>query len=272
MVGSIIDKQLAFFRRNWLVDSSYKVAFALEVTSAVVPVISFYFISRLVTSGSEHVLGRYGVDYFEFVLVGVGLTEYFKKALATFSENIQRAQTTGVMEAVLSTQTTPTALLLYDATYSFVMASLHVGVIFAVGAGALGADFSRANLLSVILVGGLSIAAFAGFGILSAALLVVLKKGDPIAYALNIGASVLAGSLFPITLLPGWLQTLSYLLPMTHGLEALRLALFRGYGVGQLWASILPLAAMALVLLPFSLWLFTKLVELARRDGTLLQY
>jgi ABC-2 type transport system permease protein len=140
---------------------------------------------------------------------------------------------------------------------------------FGVGIYALEVDVVHANWVSVVVAFGLSLGTFFGLGILSAAMLVAFKKGDPISYVFGLGSSIVSGALFPTELLPEWLRWLSYGLPMTHALEALRLALLRGYELGQLALPLASLGAMALLLLPMSLWLFTRMVERGHSDGSL---
>ncbi len=71
--------------------------------------------------------------------------------------------------------------------------------------------------------------------------------------------------------MPEWLQMLAQALPITHALEAMRLALFAGRSVGELWLPLTVLAVMAMVLLPGSIWAFNLAVEKGRREGSLIQ-
>jgi ABC-type multidrug transport system permease subunit len=72
-------------------------------------------------------------------------------------------------------------------------------------------------------------------------------------------------------LLPAWVQALSQLLPLTHALTGLRLAL-AGRGFGDVGQSIGVLVVMALVFLPLGLIAATKATQRARREGSLVVY
>lgn len=265
-------KTIAFLKRDYRIESSYKLAFLLQIATSVLPVFTFYFIGKLVQGdGSQH-LELYGGDYFAFALVGIALTQYFMSALGIFATSVRRAQTTGVLEAILSTQTKPQEVILYSSTYSFVASTLHVAIVFAVGGLFLGADYSKADLLSVAVTLLLTIAAFSGLGLLSATAIVILKKGDPIELLLGSTSSLLGGAFFPVALMPEWLQLVAKALPITYALDAMRSAIFAGHTVVELWMPLTVLAAMALVLLPGSLWAFSWAVEKGRRDGSLIQY
>jgi ABC-2 type transport system permease protein len=265
-------KQGAFIRRGYLVESSYKAAFLMELMSSLFPLLSFFFIGKLIDGHSRPELESYGGEYFPFALVGVGLSQFFGKALSIFSDGIRRAQMSGVLEATLCSQTSPVTLVLYDSTFSFLMASAHLFFVFLVGGTILGADYSSANVVALVLSGVLAVWSFVGLGVMGAAAIISFKKGDPIQFIFGSGASVLSGAYFPLSVLPEPLRGIAEFLPMTHALECIRLALFEGATVARLASPLATLATMAIVLLPASLWLFHWSVENGRRDGTLLHY
>jgi len=118
----------------------------------------------------------------------------------------------------------------------------------------------------------LGLVALVSLGILSAALTIVLKKGEPIQLLFGGAAAIVSGAYFPVSLFPKPVRLLANALPTTHALEAARLAFFSGAGVGSLAAPLGILLLMCVTLLPTSLWCFELAVATARRDGTLLQY
>jgi ABC-2 type transport system permease protein len=110
------------------------------------------------------------------------------------------------------------------------------------------------------------------FGVLSAATILWLKKGDPLAWILGGIGTMLGGAYFPIEVLPLWLQKVSFLIPITYSLDALRLTMLKGYSLGMIVRPLLVLALMAAILLPASLAIFTAMVRKGRIEGTLMQY
>jgi ABC-2 type transport system permease protein len=264
-------KLLAFIRRGYLIESSYPLAFIAGLARPMVPVFLFYFVSRMVDTRSLE-LGPHSGRYFPYVLIGIALTEFFACALSVFSSSIRRAQMSGVLEATLSTQTGPRAVVLCDSAFSFLYAFLHLVVVLAAGHFLLGVDYQRTNVGAAALTFVLALAGFCGLGVFAATAIVVLKKGDPVELVFGPVNSLLSGAFYPISILPQWLQALAWLLPTTHALDALRLAIFEGASIHDLQSQLTALAVMAVLLLPTSLWTFAKAVEQARRDGTLLHY
>ncbi len=268
----LVSKAIAFVRRDFIIHASYKFAFVFELLTTVFPVLSFYFVAKLVKGANVESLHQYGGEYFPFVLVGIAFTQYFMLALSSFATTIRRSQMAGCLEAMLSTRTHSATIIVLSSLYAFGVKLGHMLVAFTLAGVVLGVDYSRANFVSAGVVLLLTVLAFSGFGILSAAIIVVLKKGDPIEWIFGSLCSLLGGALFPVAVMPGWLQKIAALLPMTHSLEAARLAILRGESLVRLWPQLVILGGMAALLLPTSIVLFSKAVEKGRRDGGLMHY
>lgn len=265
-------KPWAFLYKDLVSAASYKLAFASQILGIFFSVITFFFMSRLFGSAVSPYLEPYGGNYFSFVLVGIALASYLQASLNSFSASIRDAQIFGTLEAVLVTQTEIPTIVVCSSLYSFFMTSLRVLVFLLFGVFMCGMDIGAANLASVLAILLLTIIAFSSLGILSASFVMVLKMGNPLNWIFSNLSWVLGGVLYPVTVLPWWLQKVAYLLPITYALDGMRLALFKGYPLSRLLPSVLPLLAFAVVMLPASVWAFQYAVKRAKRDGSLTHY
>jgi len=268
----LINKTLAFIKRDFAIESGYKFAFVFELFTSVFPVLSFYFIGKLVNSTNNVSLSKYGGQYFPFAIVGVAFTQYFMLALQTFASTIRRSQWEGCLEAMLSTHTQAEIIIILSSLYSFLIKTIHVAIVFAFGGLILDVDYGDVNILSVIATLVLTILTFSALGIFSAAIITILKKGDPIEWIFGSLCSLLGGALFPITIMPNWMQKIAAFLPITYSLDAMRLAVIKGYSIPMLWKQLLILGIMAITLLPLSVYSFSRAVDKGRHDGTLMHY
>lgn len=78
--------------------------------------------------------------------------------------------------------------------------------------------------------------------------------------------------MFPVTILPAWLQPVANIFPTTVALDAIRLALLQGTAFDALLPNIAGLILFALILVPLSLFAFRVALDIARRDGSLTQF
>lgn len=271
MMSVMMRKAWAFIRRDFQSESSYKINYLLTVASSLLWIVLFYFLSKIVDSSQES-LAKYGGNYFSFVLIGLAFSRYFQLALGTFSSSIHRAQSTGCLEAMLGTQTSPQSCVLYSSLYALLESLVQLGIVLVAGVLFFGVDFSEANIAATLAVFLLALLTFVSLGIISAAGIVVLKKGDPVGWVLTSASMILGGAYFPIEVMPAWLRAVSRLIPATYALDALRLTMLRGYGVRDVAVQVVVLGGMVLVLLPVSLKLFDAAVNKAKKDGTLAQY
>jgi ABC-2 type transport system permease protein len=263
---------LAFLRRDFSIQLSYRIAFLLQILGIFFGVASFYFLSRLFGSALVPQLEQYGGDYFSFVLIGLAFNGYMGLSLSSFASSIREGQMTGTLEIMLLSPTRLSAILFSSSIWDYLLTTLNVVAYLLFGVLIFGFDISQANFLTAIVVLILSVASFSGIGILSAAIVLVVKKGDPIAWIFSGVSTLLAGVYYPITVLPGWLEPLSHVLPMTYSLDAMRLAMLKGYSIYEVRYDILILLGFALVLTPLAFLTFRKALKRAKRDGSLIQY
>jgi ABC-2 type transport system permease protein len=115
----------------------------------------------------------------------------------------------------------------------------------------------------------LSLLAFSGLGILSASYLLLFKRGNPAKWFFLGISSVAGGMLFPVSILPDWLQFVARLNPVTHALEAMRASLLGGATIAALWRPLGVLLPFAAVLLPLSMSIFAWSLRRTKITGTL---
>lgn len=267
-MSSVADVGLAFLRREIQVATSYRVQFLMEFAQGLFLVFGFYFISKLVDTGSDS-LERYGGDYFSFVLIGVSATAFLVVGVSGFALRLRASMAEGSLEMMFASPVLPIWIIVMPCMWSFLFAGIRAVMMVAVGALFLGADFSQANLPVGLVVLLLSISAYSAIGILSTAIILVIKRGDPINWAFGQASALLAGAVFPIELLPSWLKFVSYCLPMSYSYDGLRLSLLQGAGFAEVWPNIGMLAVFSLVGIPIAVVLCNRAIAHVKLVGSL---
>lgn len=268
----IMTKPLAFIRRDFFNEASYKFSFLTHFIGIVFSASSLYFLSRLVGEAALPHLSQYGGDYLSFVMIGVALAGYMQVSLGVFAGSMREAQTTGTLEAMLTTRTSVSVIILSSSLYSFLATSVRIIVYLLFGMIAFGIRMNQSNYLGAGLILCLTILCFSGVGILSASFIMVLKKGDPFNWLFTGLSWLLGGIYYPVSVFPEWLQQVAFFFPITHSLEGMRLALLQGYSVAALMPNIIALAVFGLVVTPVSVLGFQYAVRAAKINGSLTQY
>lgn len=244
----------------------------MRVFNTMGVLILFFFLSKLMAPDSATGLTKYGGDYFAFAVIGLALAGFFQLTLKLFSESIRTAQMNGCLEAMVSSQTDPMAIVLMSSLYGLLLGAFELGLVLVLASLAFGFDLSQANVPASALVFVLSTFSFVSFGVLSAATIVWMKKGDPISWLFTRFGAMLGGAYFPTDVMPEWLQKIAEFLPIFYSLDALRLTLLQGYSISMVARPTIILALMTLVLFPLSLWVFAISIRTGKREGTLIQY
>jgi ABC-2 type transport system permease protein len=262
----------AFFKRDLSMALSYRLSFLMQIASIFFSVALFYFLSLLFGNALVPQLEQYGGDYFSFVLIGLAFSGYMGLSLSSFAQSIREGQMMGTLEIMLLSPTRLSAILLSSSLWPYILTTIRVVVYLFLGALVFGFNLSQANYLTALVVLILSITSFSGIGILSAAVVLVVKKGDPVAWAFGGVSSLLAGVYYPITVLPDWLEPVSQFLPLTHALEAMRMAMLKGSSLYDVRLDLLVLLGFTIVLTPIAFLVFRVALKRAKREGSLIQY
>jgi len=262
----------AFLRRDFMQEASYRLAFLLQFFNIFFSVLIFYFISEMLGEAAAPYLTEYGGDYFSFVLIGIAFLGYFSTGLSSFASSLRHSQTTGTLEAMLTTPTSLSAIILASSLWDYLVTTLRVLVYLAVGVLLLRADIQNGNYLAALLIIVLTVVTASSLGIIAASFIMVTKRGDPIQWGVSALNGLLGGVYYPVAILPAGLAWLARLLPITYSLHAMRLALLTGASWSQLAPDILALVVFSIILLPLSLAVFRFAVHRAKVEGSLTHY
>jgi ABC-2 type transport system permease protein len=265
-------KLSAFIKRDFTILLSYKMALITTTVGTIFPLLSYFFISKMVPGNAQESLVQYGGDYFSFTLIGIAFTTYFTMAVQEFSATTRRDQMAGCLEALLSSQTDTKSIIFMSAIFKFIHNGLILVFMFVVAGLFLGFDFSNINIPSFAVTLVLSLIVFISLGVFSAAGTIIFKQGEPFGIIFGSLSSLLGGAVFPVAILPFGLKIFSYVIPITYSLEALRLSILQGYSIAMLSKQLIILFCIALLVFPLSLKFFEWAVEKGKREGTLMQY
>ncbi|PYX06141.1 MAG: hypothetical protein DMG88_19400 [Acidobacteria bacterium] len=264
----LFDKTAVILKRDLLTALRYRNGFLLTGFGTAAELAAFYFLARAIGPGFR----PEGVDYFPFLLIGTGFYTFLVMGIHSFLQVVQEAQQTGTLEVLMTTSTPAPVLLFLSAMSAF--AGHLIQLVIYIGGGLLlyRVPLENPNLLGGAVVMLLSLAIAAALGIFAAALQLAIQKGSALLWLFGSGTWFLTGTLFPVETLPKPLYFLAEMVPVTHSLNGMRLALLQGAKFGALRGEILSLAVFAAVMLPLSLMVFSHTLRHARLNGTLSFY
>lgn len=262
----------AFLKRDILIAASYKTAFIGEGLGVLLKVITFYYISAVFGGVLTPSLAKYNNDYFAYIMIGVALMDFMYTSLETFDNNIRESQLMGTLEIVLLTPIKLTHMLLFSSLWPYIFTTLSFLTYLFFGVVLFDLAIGNRNPVSAAVILLLAILNFAPLGIVSATVVLVLKRGAGLRKVFSATSALLGGAFYPTNVLPDWIEGVCYFIPMTHAVNGLRSALISNASLSELSSEILFLSISAALTLPLSLLLFKAGVVHTKRAGTLTQY
>jgi ABC-2 type transport system permease protein len=261
----------ATFLRDMWTAASYRVGFVLSFGGSLIGVLGVFFLGEAFRGETVGALHQYGGSYFGFAVVGVALSNLMTLGLTGMSSRIREGQMMGTLELMLLSPNRLAVLFLSSSLWAHTQAILSLTLYVIVGF-ALGMNVRDADVGMTLLSLALAVLSFNALGLLSAAVVIVIKQGNPVALLISVGSILLAGVFYPTSVLPGWLRAIGQALPLTQALELVRRSALGGEGMATLWGPFLLLAALTAVLMPLGLWACKQAVRIAQTDGSLSQY
>jgi ABC-2 type transport system permease protein len=257
---------LAVMRRDLRIYLSYRTRLASQALTVVFSLTLFYYVSRLVNvSGFSH------EAYFGFVVVGLALVTVMYSCFS-IPELIRQELIAGTFDRLLLSPfgavRSVIAMTLFPMAYSFVIAAITLGA----GCALYGLHLHWSTVPLSLPVMILVLLAFLPFGLLFAALTLLVKQGNVGTSWVIALLSIVGGLYFPVTLLPHWVQVASKLQPFTAATDVLRHLLVGNSIGGAPGPALLKLAAFAVVLLPASIVLLASAIRTGQRRGTIIEY
>ncbi len=265
-------KPIAFFKRDFKIATSYRLNYITQGFGIILTTFSFFLLSKMFSGNSIPQLEPYGGDYFSFVLIGIALTDYFTISTNTFANEIRTSQVMGTLESLLVTPTSIITILLSSYVYKLFSTSFRIVFYFVVGVFLFDMLLQPINIGAFFLAFLLTLLPFFGLGLISASFIIVFKQGNPIAGLMAMSSGLLGGVMYPVTVLPSWLKPFSVILPITHGLEAIRQVLLNGAGINDIRNQLLILGGLSILSLVIGWISIYHGVKIAKREGSLLHY
>lgn len=259
---------LAVFVRDLLVYLSYRGRLPGQLITVILIVSLLHSFSRLVTSPEFPT----PEDYFAFALIGVVILRALTLSFSSLALSMRQELVAGTFERLATSALGP--ILGTAAMTLFPLAlSLFVGmatIAFAVVALGMSLEWSTVPL--AFLAALLAALTLIPFSLMIAAATISFKQAGAAVRFFMIGIATVAGLLFPVTILPSWIEWMSEVQPFTPMVDLLRHLLLGTPLEDSVGTAVLKVAGFVAVLLPLAVYLLHASIERGRRRATLLEY
>lgn len=264
-MSSRLSPVLAFVRRDFQIALSYRAPFLFDVLGAFFVVFEYYFLAKIVPGTSTT------GDYFGFVVTGVVVTIFLVSGASVIATNVRQEQVQGTLEGILSAGLRLSTLSFGLSAYPMIAGAIRAAL-YALLATTLGARVPGANWGLAVVAMTIGSVSFVALGLMTVGLVLVFRQAaGAVGWLLGV-ATLLAGVVFPLDLLPGWLRFLSGLSAATWTLQTTRNALLEGASWTSESGPLLLLMVMAVAYAGLASVALSFGLRHAQRNGSLSQY
>jgi len=268
----LLIKTLYFIRKDILIWFSYRTQLVLGLLSGFAGIVQFGLIGKFIAQGNYFpLIERYGGDILAYFITGSVFMSYTNLALMTFKGVIQREQSMGTIEYLLLSKTPLWQLFFFSFMSSFIFTTMNISLVFLVLVYLFSVHITP-NFLEALIVLFVVMLPLVGIGFLSASIVLITKKGDPVGWLYTTLSGLFSGIYFPVEILPNWIKPVSYFIPSTYGIDLLRRVLMKGEHLSNIVSGLLFIAVMGLILIPVGVVTFRKSFNRARMIGSLSWY
>jgi ABC-2 type transport system permease protein len=259
---AFVERQTNLWKRHW----------AWEVVWLVYGVVNTLAVTFIAQQLADEgvVRGEEANALVLFLLIGTLVWAYLSAILDDISLVITWERWEGTIEHTLMAPVPRVAHLVGTAVFGVLHAIVRTTLVMAISLPFFAVDLSQADWGSAIVVLLVGSPSLIGLGILAGVLpLVYPERGEQLSFMVQACVLLVSGVYCSVEVLPGWLQTLSWLSPATYLLDGVRAAIIDGAGVTAVAGDLAALLVFAVVLIPVSILVFGAAERWAKRTGRL---
>jgi ABC-2 type transport system permease protein len=199
-------------------------------------------------------------SYFDFIAPGMMMMTVMMSVMTGLPEAITMERQLGTLDGVMVAPVNRLSIIL-GKTLAQVARGLLQGVIIMLIAVTLFGVTIQGSVLLVFALLLLGVYSFVGLGITLTSIAKDQSTAVMIMMTIMFPMIFLSGIMFPVKMMPGFIQTISSFLPLTYAADAMRKVMVLGAGVTQISTDLLILVVFGAVMLAIAVPLFKRMMS-----------
>jgi ABC-2 type transport system permease protein len=275
-LGSDLRAFLAVVRREWRIFTRYPSwIIALFIWPLIFPMM--YILTARALSGPDGsglaiFMETTGAkDFIGYIVIGTTVWMWQNIVLWDVGFSLRNEQLRGTLESNWLSPTWRFSYLLGH-TGPQIVSMLMFIVVTGLEFGLLFGVRLNGSVWMILLMMLAAIPSIYGLGFAFASLVITVKEANAFVFLIRGIVMIFCGITFPISLLPGWMQSVARWLPQTYLIHGIRAAAFSNAGIAELAPDLIPLLLFGTFWLFLGYFTFVWMERRARRTGAIGQY
>jgi len=275
-LGSDLRAFLAVVRREWRIFTRYPSwIIALFIWPLIFPMM--YILTARALSGPDGsglaiFMETTGAkDFIGYIVIGTTVWMWQNIVLWDVGFSLRNEQMRGTLESNWLSPTWRFSYLLGH-TGPQIVSMLMFIIVTGLEFGLLFGVRLNGSVWMILLMMLAAIPSIYGLGFAFASLVITVKEANAFVFLIRGIVMIFCGITFPISLLPGWMQSVAKWLPQTYLIHGMRAAAFSNAGIKELAPDLIPLLLFGTFWLVIGYSTFVWMERRARRTGAIGQY
>lgn len=210
-------------------------------------------------------------DFIGYIVIGTTVWMWQNIVLWDVGFSLRNEQMRGTLESNWLSPTWRFSYLLGHTGPQIISMLMFIGIT-ALEFGLLFGVRLNGSVWMILLVMLAAIPSIYGLGFAFASLVITVKEANAFVFLIRGLVMIFCGITFPISLLPGWMQSIAKWLPQTYLIHGMRAAAFSNAGIPELLPDLIPLLLFGSFWLAVGYFTFLWMERRARRTGAIGQY
>jgi ABC-2 type transport system permease protein len=275
-VRSDLRALFAVMRREWVIFTRYPSwVIALFIWPLIFPMLYILTARALAGpdgSGMAVFMETTGAtDFIGYIVIGTTVWMWQNIVLWDVGFSLRNEQMRGTLESNWLSPTWRFSYLLGHTGPQLISMLLFI-TITAIEFGLLFGIRLNGSPWMILLMMLAAIPSIYGLGFAFASLVITVKEANAFVFLIRGLVMIFCGITFPISLLPGWMQSIAKWLPQTYLIHGMREAAFSNAGIRELAPDLIPLLLFGTFWLVVGYFTFLWMERRARRTGAIGQY
>jgi ABC-2 type transport system permease protein len=275
-LGSDLRALFAVMRREWVIFTRYPSwIIAMFIWPLIFPMLYILTARALAGpdgSGMAVFMETTGAtDFIGYIVIGTTVWMWQNIVLWDVGFSLRNEQMRGTLESNWLSPTWRFSYLLGH-TGPQIVSMLMFITITALEFGLLFGIRLHGSPWMILLMMLAAIPSIYGLGFAFASLVITVKEANAFVFLIRGLVMIFCGITFPISLLPGWMQSIANWLPQTYLIHGMRAAAFSNAGIRELAPDLVPLLLFGTFWLVVGYFTFLWMERRARRTGAIGQY
>ena len=198
-------------------------------------------------------------NYFQFMAPGIIAMVVVMAVMIGLAASISREKELGTLDGILVAPISRLCIILGKALSQTTRGLLQGSIVLLLSIFLFGVKIYGSIPLVVLLL-FLGVFSFIGLGILISAIAAEQETAMMVMMTLTFPMIFLSGVFFPIEQMPGFMQVISKILPLTYAIEALRKVIILGAGISSLGKELAILITFGTVSLAIAVPVFKRII------------